>query len=88
MIIATDGLFSENKNAEQQLLKLINDNAARGIRLSVVGFGISQAASDRMKKMAGAGNGSYIPVNGSGSGDSFLLDEIRNQSRIKNREEK
>ena len=88
VIIATDGLFSENKNAEQQLLKLINDNAARGIRLSVVGFGISQAASDRMKKMAGAGNGSYIPVNGSGSGDSFLLDEIRNQSRIKNREEK
>lgn len=82
VIIATDGLFSENRNAEQQLLKLIHDNAGKGIRLSVAGFGISQSASGRMQKMANAGNGSYIPVNGTETGNGFLLDEIRNQSRI------
>lgn len=82
VIIATDGLFSENRNAEQQLLKLIGENAEKGIRLSVAGFGISPSASGRMRKMADAGNGSYIPVNVTDAENGFLLNEIRNQSRI------
>lgn len=77
VIIATDGLFSESNRAEQQLFDLIAKYAGKGIRLSVVGFGINESARARMQKMAEASHGSYIQVDENKGEFTFLLEEIR-----------
>lgn len=82
VILATDGEFSEKGVTDEYYQKFITENAQKGIKLSILGFGVNQAAIERMKKMTGYGNGSYIHINSEKFAKEILVEEIKSKSLI------
>jgi hypothetical protein len=82
IILATDGEFSEKGIKDDYYEKFINDYAQKGIKLSILGFGVNQTAIDRMKKMTTYGNGSYIHIDSEKFAKDVLIEEIRSKSMI------
>lgn len=82
IILATDGEFSEKGLTDAYYEKFITDYAQKGVKLSILGFGVNQTAIDRMKKMTAYGNGSYIHIDSEKFAKNVLIEEIRNKSLI------
>jgi Mg-chelatase subunit ChlD len=82
IILATDGEFSEKGLTDAYYEKFITGYAQKGIKLSILGFGVNQSAIDRMKKMTGYGNGSYIHIDSEKFAKDVLIEEIRNKSMM------
>jgi len=81
VIVATDGAFNSPDYSEGQLLDLIKAYNARGIKLSVIGFGKEVKAVSTMKKMSAAGGGNFIPFGEGSDFSRLLVEEIKNNSR-------
>ncbi len=82
IILATDGEFSEKGLTDAYYEKFITDYAQKGIKLSILGFGVNQSAIERMRKMSDYGNGSYIHIDSEKFAKDVLIEEIRNKSMI------
>jgi Ca-activated chloride channel family protein len=80
IILATDGEFSEKNIADEYYRQFITGYAEKGIRLSILGFGINEEAIDRMKKMASYGEGNYIHISSEKYIKDALIDEIKGMS--------
>ena len=83
IILATDGEFSEKGLTDEYYQNFISGYAQKGIKLSILGFGINQSAIGRMKKMADSGNGSFILIDSEKFVKNALIDEIKTMSFIK-----
>ena len=59
VILATDGDFNVGVANEGDLVRLIQDKAASGIFLTVLGFGTGNLKDSAMEKLADKGNGNY-----------------------------
>ena len=81
LILATDGKFNSSKFSEKDALALVRTNAGGGSVLSVIGFGEDPAATRMMKKMAKAGEGSFLQISGGEDPTELLADEIKMRSR-------
>lgn len=81
VIVVTDGIFNGTNSDPQQVTNLIKAYNARGIILSVVGFGADQQAIQQMTKMAKTGSGSFIPFENGESARPKLIEEIKSRSR-------
>jgi uncharacterized protein YegL len=81
VIVVTDGIFNGSNADPKAVENLIKAYEARGVILSVVGFGKDQAAILQMTKMAKAGNGSFIPFESGESARPKLIEEIKSRSR-------
>jgi len=80
VILATDGEFSEKNLTDEYYQQFISGYAAKGIRLSILGFGVNEEAIVRMKKMTGSGGGSYIHVGSEKFVKDVLIDEVKTMS--------
>jgi Mg-chelatase subunit ChlD len=80
IILATDGEFSEKNVTDEYYEKFITDYSGKGIKLSILGFGINKEAITRMKKMTTYGKGSYIHVESEKFVKNALINEIKTMS--------
>jgi Mg-chelatase subunit ChlD len=80
IILATDGEFSEKGLTDEYYQKFISGYAEKGIKLSILGFGVNQFAIDRMKKMATSGTGTFILVSSEKFAKTVLIDEVKSMS--------
>ncbi|MBN1949873.1 MAG: VWA domain-containing protein [Bacteroidales bacterium] len=80
IILMTDGEFSEQGISDSEYQQMLSDYAARGISLSILGFGVNQEAINRMKLMCRAGNGSFILVRSDEFVKEVLIDEVKSKS--------
>lgn len=80
IILATDGEFSEKNVSDEFYQKLISGYAQKGIKLSILGFGVNPTAIDRMKKMASFGQGNFILVPTEAYAKTILIEEIKTMS--------
>lgn len=81
VIVVTDGIFNGTDSDPKKVTDLIKAYSARGIILSVVGFGKDQQAIQQMTKMANTGKGSFIPFESGESAKPKLIEEIKSRSR-------
>lgn len=81
VIVVTDGMFNGNDSDPRKVTDLIKAYSARGVILSVVGFGSDKQAVQQMTKMATAGKGSFIPFESGESARPKLIEEIKSRSR-------
>ena len=84
IILATDGEFSDKGLTDEYYQKYISEYAQKGIKLSILGFGVNQVAIERMKKMAGSGAGTFILISSEKYVKNALIDEIKTMSFMKN----
>lgn len=80
VIVVTDGIFNGSNADPKAVENLIKAYNARGIILSVVGFGKDQTAILQMTKMANVGKGSFIPFENGESAKPKLIEEIKSRS--------
>jgi Mg-chelatase subunit ChlD len=80
IILATDGEFSEKNITDEYYQQLIGGYAAKGIKLSILGFGINEQAISRMKMMTTYGKGSYIHIGTEQYIKDVLINEIKSKS--------
>lgn len=80
VILATDGEFSEKNVTDDYYQQFIAGYTQKGIKLSILGFGVNQAAIERMKKMTIAGQGSFILVESQKYVKNVLINEIKAMS--------
>jgi uncharacterized protein YegL len=84
IILATDGEFSEKGMTDEYYQKFIGEYAQKGIKLSILGFGVNKFAIERMKKMADSGSGTFILISSEKYVKTALIDEIKTMSFMKN----
>jgi Ca-activated chloride channel family protein len=82
IILATDGEFSEKNVTDQYYEQFISDFAKKGIKLSILGFGVNKTAIERMKKMTTYGKGSYIHIESESFVKNALINEVKAMSFI------
>ena len=59
VILATDGDFNVGVTSQGELIRLIEEQRARGVFLSVLGVGTGNLKDSTMEKLADKGNGNY-----------------------------
>ena len=59
VILATDGDFNVGVTSQGELIRLIEEQRARGVFLSVLGVGTGNVKDSTMEKLADKGNGNY-----------------------------
>ena len=80
IILATDGEFSEKNVTDEYYKQFITGYAAKGIKLSILGFGMNEEAINRMKKMTAYGEGRYIHIDSEKYIKDVLINEIKAMS--------
>jgi uncharacterized protein YegL len=84
IILATDGEFSEKGLTDEYYQKFISEYAQKGIKLSILGFGVNKVAIERMKKMSTSGAGTFILISSEKFVKNALIDEVKTMSFMKN----
>ena len=59
VVLATDGDFNVGVTSQDELVRLIEQQRASGVFLSVLGVGTGNLQDSMMEKLAGKGNGNY-----------------------------
>lgn len=80
IILATDGRFTGGTQQPEEFKQMIADYAAKGIILSIIGFGVDEDAKVFMNEMSILGKGSYIHVNTKDDISETLINEIKAKS--------
>ena len=75
VVLATDGDFNVGVTSQDQLVRLIEEQRASGIFLSVLGVGTGNLKDSTMEKLADKGNGNYA-----------YLDSLREAQKVLVRE--
>jgi len=83
IILATDGLFSKYNNelTENELNRLVKKQAAKNMKLTVVGFGKDEEGKDLMTKLAKNGSGQFIQIKNEWMTNDILIKEIQLNSK-------
>jgi Ca-activated chloride channel family protein len=71
VILATDGDFNVGTTGQGELVNLVKDTAAKGVSLSVLGFGTGNLNDSMLEAITNDGNGNY-----------FYIDNDREAGRI------
>ncbi len=82
IILMTDGEFSEKGISDSYYQDFLSQYAARGIKLSIVGFGVNEEAINRMELMSTAGEGSFILIEAGSLEKEVLVNEVKSKSFI------
>src|SRR5207249_738538 len=75
VVLATDGDFNVGVTSQDELVRLIEQERASGIFLSVLGVGTDNLKDSTMEKLADKGNGNYA-----------YLDSLREAQKVLVRE--
>jgi len=80
LFLATDGEFNSGDVTESSFTEMVKANAAKGTKLSIVGFGQNEKAVKLMKKMALSGNGNFLQILPGSTNTDLLVEEIKRNS--------
>ncbi len=75
VILATDGDFNIGTTSEGDLTRLIEQERARGVFLTVLGFGMGNLKDSTMEKLADRGNGNYAYIDDIAEARKVLVKE-------------
>lgn len=76
VILCTDGDFNVGITDQNILTQLIADEAAGGIFLTVLGFGMGNYKDDTLELLADKGNGNYAYIDTDGEAHKVLVEEL------------
>ncbi len=76
VIIASDGDFNIGKSSQSELSEQIQNEAKKGIFLSVLGFGMYNYSDTRMETLADDGNGNYAYIDTLHEAKKVLVQEL------------
>ena len=76
VVLATDGDFNVGISDEGSLVRLIEEKAASGVFLSVLGFGTGNLQDSKMEQLADHGNGNYAYIDSVYEAHKVLVREI------------
>jgi Mg-chelatase subunit ChlD len=80
IVLATDGLLTNNKEEEENIYKIIDTHYTQNILFNVLGFGISQHIHFKMNKLAMLGGGFFMPfVASKKNQEKQFIDNILNK---------
>lgn len=75
VVLATDGDFNVGTTSEGELTRLIEEQRASGIALSVLGFGMGNLKDSTMEKLADKGDGNYAYIDTLSEAQKVLVEE-------------
>ncbi|UCE60967.1 MAG: von Willebrand factor type A domain-containing protein [Phycisphaerales bacterium] len=76
VILATDGDFNVGVTNQGDLIRLIEEKAASGVFLSVLGFGMGNYKDSTLEKLADKGNGNYAYIDTLNEARKVLVDQL------------
>ena len=76
VILATDGDFNVGTTSEGELTRLIEEKAATGVFLTVLGFGMGNYNDSGLEALADRGNGNYAYVDSLNEGRKVLVEQM------------
>jgi len=79
VIFATDGEFTSGQVSEEDMKRMVAENARRGIIISTVSFGDMPEATDRLKEISRLGQGSFIQISKDEDKPTLLVEEVRSR---------
>lgn len=80
VILATDGLLTQNEQEEKKIHTIIDTHFAQNILFNVLGFGVSQHIHFKMNKLAILGGGFFMPfVASKKNQEKQFIDNILNK---------
>jgi len=75
VILATDGDFNVGITDQSELTRLIEEEAASGVFLSVLGFGMGNYKDSTLERLADRGNGNYAYIDTHAEARKVLVEE-------------
>ena len=76
VVLATDGDFNVGVTSQGELTRLIEERAASGVFLSVLGFGMGNYKDSTLEKLADRGNGNYAYIDSLSEARKVLVREM------------
>ncbi len=76
VIIISDGDFNVGKSSTDQMKEFIQDKAAGGTYLSVIGVGMGNTRDDMLETLATCGNGNYAYLDNKTEADKVFLHDL------------
>jgi Ca-activated chloride channel family protein len=76
VILASDGDFNVGTTGQGELVKLVKDRAAKGVSLSVLGFGTGNLNDAMMEAVTNDGNGNYFYVGNDREAKRVFVDKL------------
>ena len=76
VILCTDGDLNVGVTSDDELVKLITQQAKSGVFLTVLGFGTGNLKDSKMEKLADRGNGIYAYVDGRREARRVLVEQM------------
>jgi Ca-activated chloride channel family protein len=76
VIVCTDDDFNVGMGSDDELVRLVEDKAAAGVSLSVLGFAGDGRCADRMRALAQAGGGDWACIETHGEVLKALADQL------------
>jgi Ca-activated chloride channel family protein len=76
VILATDGDFNVGVTSHGELLRIIEEDARKGIFLTALGFGMGNYKDDRLEELADRGNGNYAYIDDLREARKVLVEQI------------
>ena len=77
VILCTDGDFNVGVTDQNELVRLIEQQARSGVFLNVFGFGMGNLKDSTMQKLANKGNGQYAYIDTLDEARKVLVDQAR-----------
>ena len=76
VILCTDGDFNVGATSEGELVRLIEEKAASGVFLTVLGFGMGNYKDATLEKLANHGNGNYGYIDTRREAEKLLVEQV------------
>lgn len=76
VILCTDGDFNVGTTSTGELISLAEENAKKGIFLSVLGFGIGNLNDSMMEQLSGKANGNYAFIDTEKEAKKVLVEQM------------
>ncbi|MEM9235967.1 MAG: von Willebrand factor type A domain-containing protein [Verrucomicrobiota bacterium] len=76
VILASDGDFNVGTTGQGELVRLVKERAAKGVSLSVLGFGTGNLNDAMMEAITNDGNGNYFYVDSDREAKRVFLDKL------------
>ena len=76
VILATDGDFNVGESSDSEMIRLIEEERAHGVFLTVLGFGTGNLQNAKMQGIAQHGNGTYAYIDSIEEARKMLVGEM------------
>lgn len=76
VILCTDGDFNLGTTDNDSLKEMVEDNAKKGVQLTILGFGMGNLKDDRMELLTNAGDGNYGYIDSRREAEKLFVQQL------------